>query len=128
MAGDSILMGKRKDTLLYTCPGGCKEVNETEHQCAIRELFEETGIRANPDEIVKIGQTFNDSGVIVHAYKMELNNTRVDSREITTKYDPDDEVFEWEWIRLGSPKWETIKQILQYPIGDNVLFKHLGIE
>lgn len=118
-------MGIRRDTYLYTTPGGHKEMNETDFQCAIRELFEETGIRANPDEIHKIGQSFNEAGVIVHAYKMELNNTRVDSREITTKYDPDNEVFEWEWVEIGSPKWIEVTKKLQHP--DNILFKHLGI-
>lgn len=35
----------------WECSGGCAISGETSRQAAVRELFEETGIRANPAEI-----------------------------------------------------------------------------
>lgn len=35
----------------WECSGGCAVSGETSRDAAVRELFEETGIRANPDEL-----------------------------------------------------------------------------
>lgn len=116
-AGDKILMGMRNDTLLYTLPGGCKNLNESPYQAAVRELFEETGIRIDERmmELKSLGSKMNDGGVLVHAYSLELSTIREGSREITTKYDPDNEVRTWEWIEHNGPRWIDISGRLQHP-------------
>ena len=39
---------EREDRIYYTFPGGGKEENETEEECAKREVLEEFGIIVNP--------------------------------------------------------------------------------
>lgn len=126
-AGDKILMGVRKDSLLWTLPGGHKELNESPYQGAVRELFEETGIRIDERtmELKSLGNKMSDGGVLVHAFSLELNTIREGSREITTKYDPDDEVKSWEWIEHNGPNWDDVLSKLQHP--KNIAFELMRI-
>lgn len=38
--------------LVWGCPSGCREAGEDIGMCAARELWEETGIRADPTPVV----------------------------------------------------------------------------
>jgi len=44
--GDTVLLDCRKDSGLWAFPGGTAETGETPLECAQRELFEETGLKA----------------------------------------------------------------------------------
>lgn len=45
----------------WECSGGCAVSGETSAQAAVRELFEETGIKALPDEIIPVWSIVTDS-------------------------------------------------------------------
>ena len=54
---DAILLVKRKDLPLWDLPGGTLEKNETIIACAIRECYEETGLKVDVNRTV--GKYFN---------------------------------------------------------------------
>jgi 8-oxo-dGTP pyrophosphatase MutT (NUDIX family) len=123
MAGDSILMGQRRDNLLWTFPGGHKRQNENDYQAAVRELYEEAGIQV--DKLDKIGSKLNDQGHLVHIYKCELTTGSPGNRDITNKYDPDQEIKLWKWLRVGSPEFNYTLKVLHHP--KNFALQALGI-
>lgn len=57
-----VLMQRRRDTGQWALPMGKQEIGETPSQCAIRETFEETGVRV---EITGIVGVFSDPGHVV---------------------------------------------------------------
>lgn len=49
-----ILLQERADKDLWGLPGGCQELGENLRITAVREVYEETGLVINPDELVLI--------------------------------------------------------------------------
>lgn len=89
------LWGRRRDTNLYTTPGGKFEDDETPEQAAARELFEEAGIIASPDQLVKLGvREFPERNLTVHCFVIIVH----DSVKPSSANDPDREVSVWEWL------------------------------
>ena len=89
------LWGRRRDTNLYTTPGGKFEDDETPEQAAARELFEEAGIVANPNQLVKLGvREFPERNLTVHCFVAIVP----DSVKPSSVNDPDHEVSVWEWL------------------------------
>jgi ADP-ribose pyrophosphatase YjhB (NUDIX family) len=70
---DHILLAKRKnepDAGLWGFPGGHVDLGETALDAAARELFEETGVVANPDRYLTNLDIIvrNDDGTIAHHF------------------------------------------------------------
>ena len=49
-----VLLQKRKDNLCWAMHGGCVEIGESVEEAAKRELYEETGLRANELELLGV--------------------------------------------------------------------------
>ena len=56
----------------WECSGGCAVSGETSREAAVRELFEETGIEASPDELVLDWTMMTDS-MLRDFYVLERN-------------------------------------------------------
>lgn len=119
MNGNKILMGRRRDTDKWTLPGGHAEGNETPHEAGLRELEEETGIKA--DKLKPLG-----SDMVTRENKqLMINAFRYDTDESTTiKDDPDMEVKKWVWI--STPISEEILDNLHAK--KNVTLHLLGLQ
>lgn len=119
-----ILLGKRRDTGKFTLPGGGMEKNETPEECAKRELWEESGIKAERlTHIVswKIWDGNRNLVRIIHGYKLIYDGPT------TVKLDPDQEVKKWQWIsfRYGNLPFE-VETNLAYK--NNKLLQELGVQ
>lgn len=92
MHNGKMLMGKRRDNDKWTAPGGHLEKGEKPLDGAVRELYEESGIKADPKDLKFIRTIKNpENGYIVHGYRYDI-----DERASTSmKQDPDGEVYRW---------------------------------
>jgi 8-oxo-dGTP pyrophosphatase MutT (NUDIX family) len=120
-----MLMGQRRDSGLWTLPGGGVKPGEDPHHGAIRELFEETGIRSSKMKHLGSQGVVGRSGrpINVHMYQLDLH-----TEPVTHGYnDPDHEVAEWKWVDItehGLP--EFVSKNLHTP--KNVMLKRLGLQ
>ena len=58
---DEILLQERTDRNIWGLPGGCQDLGEDLRETAVREAYEETGIRLDPEEIQLIDTLSGES-------------------------------------------------------------------
>lgn len=112
-SGDKMLMLQRRDNDKWTFPGGHLNDDESFIDGAVRELFEEAGIKANPDELILLGDKQTFQGKTIHVYLYKVNNEVA----TTASNDPDKEAKQFKWLPHILP--EEIKENLYIPVGDN---------
>jgi len=86
-------------------PGGFLEVDETVHQAAIRETWEETGLLVEPGEIVGLYTRLEASVVTIAFEARILGGTAAPTPEATeiVAYAPED--IPWEGIAFKTTRW-----------------------
>lgn len=121
---ERILMLRRADSNNWTMPGGTMKFNESLQECAIREVFEETGLNV---EIVDIIGIYTDPEVRVAYSDGEVR------QEFTVLYyghikggneQIDDESMELRWINMdklseihmATSQKKRIKDVIQFVI------------
>lgn len=120
----AILMGQRRDNGKWTFPGGGLNAGEDAHAGAVRELYEEAGVRAKRLEHIGSKEVSGRTGnkINVHCFRLELPQ-----RVQTTSFnDPDNEVAKWQWIECSKGLPPEIMMELQSP--KNLLLQHLGLQ
>lgn len=92
-----VLLGKRTEDGVWTTPGGGAEPGEEPHQAARRELFEEAGLAAGPNELelVNVGETPRGFKIYSFLWRMPMGLDQI----ATAKLDPDKEVKSWKLYR-----------------------------
>lgn len=121
---NQILLQLRTDRDKWGLPGGCQDLGENLRQTAVREAYEETGIKLNPSEIILIdtlsGKSRKNSypnGDIVY------NNTSLYLAKVslndTSNLKGDSETKKLQFFNLGEiPKnlmdEDLIKSYIQY--------------
>jgi 8-oxo-dGTP pyrophosphatase MutT (NUDIX family) len=131
--GRKLLMGKRRDNGKWTTPGGHLDKGEKPLQGAIREVFEEAGIRLGEDDLIHLkSRTINKytpSGpgekMKVHAYKVFFGSDRLP--KTTVRNDPDEEVHGWQWVPMAGGLPKEIREALHVPLGRNILLDNLNL-
>jgi len=117
-----ILMGRRQDNDLWTQPGGHVERGETPIAGAIRELWEEAGIRATTLKYLGTEDVVCGDGKkrTIHCFAY------FGRPKTTSANDPDKEVRQWVWVPAanGLPK-EVMGNLHSRK---NVLLKLLGLQ
>lgn len=100
--GNKILMGKRKDNGKWTNPGGHMEPGETPVQGACRELFEESGIKAKPEDLEHLATKHvtkpDGKKLTIYGFKYDEGKHKT-----SIKGDPDEEVYRWLWKPIPLP-------------------------
>jgi 8-oxo-dGTP pyrophosphatase MutT (NUDIX family) len=92
-----VLLGKRLEDGKWTSPAGGSEPNENNPlKTAVRELFEEAGIAADPRFLQPISQSKCKNGKICHVYLYVCSSSIL----VTSKLDPDQEVKTWKWFSM----------------------------
>ena len=91
----------RGGKLEWCIPKGHLEPEETKEEAALREVFEETGLKAEiTDYLGEVSYTFNQKGKnvskTVHVFLMEHV-----SGELTMEHDPNHEASELAWVKLN---------------------------
>lgn len=120
MNGDKILMGRRRDSDKWTLPGGHAEEGESAEETGIRELEEETGIKAKKLESLGSEQVKNPNApeLMINCFKYETDEST------SMRNDPDTEVKKWVWV--STPISEDILDNLHAK--KNVTLKLLGLQ
>lgn len=122
-----MLMGKRKDNGRWTQPGGHLEPGEDPRAGAARELFEEAGIKLDPEVLKPLASKTvkkpDGKTIKVYAFVAHVPG----STKSTVRHDPDEEVHRWQEVdvRKGLPK--EIAANLHVPLKDNVVMEALGL-
>lgn len=121
--GDDFLMGKRRDNGRWTLPGGHVSDLESHHQGAVRELDEETGLKAEKLKFVGGRIVEPRQGHSIHLNIYEHNADK--KAKPNFKNDPDKEIDEFRWLNSKEPLPEEILGNLQHP--NNVALDHMGL-
>ena len=111
---DNILMGRRKDSGLYTNPGGGLDKGECPFHGAAREFLEETGLYLKSVKLLEVHLTPEKN--LIYMFQGFLPE---DSLTIDTTSDPDDEVNLWEYVDPNN-----IIEELHVPIRENLIIKY----
>jgi 8-oxo-dGTP diphosphatase len=112
--GEKILMGKRKSELgrgLWAFPGGHLDFGETVEACALRELEEETALKARICQLGGWSSAFfmpDKHYITLFAYVWDFEG----EPQLT---EPDKcEVWEWfDWRDLPKPYYPTIDSLFE---------------
>lgn len=89
---DKILLTYVETKDMYMIPGGGKEEGETDYECALREVEEETGLKVEIiQEIIQIDELYSDEKYVNRYYlarKKELGKKHLTKIEEETKTRP----------------------------------------
>ena len=119
VAGDVLLFKRVKFPFLWTIPAGHITVGEDPHVAALRELREETGIRASRASLIFAGDIRGDScvgGADIHAWRLyhlvlqKMRRPKIEAHEGR----------EWQWCAL-----DNLPDDLTYPV--SFLFSHRAV-
>ncbi len=115
-----MLWGRRRDNGKWTTPAGHLEPGEAPEAGALRELFEEAGLRPN-GPLVALGRGKSpDGSVDVYAFACVADGLP------TTENDPDAEIEEWQWVDVSSGQLPpAIGEHLHVPADKNLLLQLL---
>lgn len=125
LSGTKILTGQRRDNEKWTNPGGHMDEGETLIEAAIREVFEESGIKLDPEELELVSSERIISLHTGKAFSVFAFKANVPKQKASSKEDPDQEVSKWKWVELSheSPELHPQNRHAQH---DSVLC-HLGL-
>ena len=127
MHGNHLLMGKRRDNGLWTCPGGHMDPGEDYFTGALREVEEETGLRLIPIQMQALSDTHqlvDKEGLPLHVQPFVV---QLSERPATSmKQDPDGEVERWRWVDTTNGIPPEMAEQMHTPLNRNVLMQELG--
>ena len=97
----------------WECPSGSALAGESSRQAAVRELWEETGIHAEQEELVFLGST-QDSSAFFDAYVLRRNKS---STRVTLQ---PGETAAAQWVNRGQLIDMAAEQSLALPVAQRL--------
>ena len=127
ISGDEILTGKRRDNGKWTNPGGHMDEGEDIQDAAVREVYEETGIKIDKSQLKHISSELVNShrtgkDFVVHAFTASINK-----KEGNIKIDPDKEFTTLKWVKIH-PDTPELKAENRHAKVDSVLVHLFGLK
>lgn len=95
----------------YTFPGGGVEKNETVEQAVLRELFEETTLKADINKLLYIHKYDDNSEQYFYLLKNCNGLPKLDKNSIEYKVNSKINFYRPEWIKINS-----LSNLLLYPL------------
>ena len=117
IVGSDILMVQHVEQgrAFWTLPGGGIESEETAEACATRELFEETGVRAHPTELIWKRPMGNEStSRIEYCFLMKLDSLD-EANRIFLGVDPEEAGLAAEDRILQGVSWKPLLEMQRDP-------------
>jgi len=111
-----VLFGKRNDNKKWTLAAGGLNPGETPEEGALREMFEETGLRPKKLSFVTTKKTPNNT---VHFFSCQCPG------EPTTENDPDKECSKLQWVDVRGGVPSNIWNNLHGPKGDENIVRQV---
>lgn len=96
---NKILLGCRKEDGIWTGPGGGADMGELPKEAALRELWEEAGIKASHIQLEDLPTLDAKKDKKCHCFMLQIN----DAQEASVHLDPDEEVDAWGWYSVNQP-------------------------
>lgn len=116
-------MGPGWETPEWGFPKGRRDPNESERECALREVWEETGIRRENIQVIEncapIQETFFGSNHIHYCHKYIIANV---DENVEVKFDPTNEHMRRE---IGNIGWFTLEEALEKIRPENIEKKEI---
>ena len=117
-----LLFGKRNWGGKFTMPGGTIHYGEHPTKAAVRELYEETGLK--PTELEELGSEEitipNGQRLHVHSFKARV------AGEPTSANNPDNEIHSWHWVDVSQGLPSSVSGSLHNP--NNPTLRALGLQ
>src|ERR1019366_1455232 len=111
-----VLFGKRNDNKKWTLAAGGLNPGETPEEGALREMFEETGLKPKKLSFVTTKKTPNNT---VHFFSCQCPG------EPTTENDPDKECSKLQWVDVRGGVPSNIWNNLHGPKGDENIVRQV---
>lgn len=120
-----LMMGLRRDNMMWTTPGGHLDEAESPIAGAIRELREETGLEATPEQLQYLGSSLvsgrSGGGVELHMFQLDIGARPM----LDIRNDPDNEVHGWTFVDVSNGISDGMRSALHTP--KNHLLRSLGL-
>ncbi|MBU0531308.1 MAG: NUDIX domain-containing protein [Candidatus Uhrbacteria bacterium] len=95
----------------YTFPGGGLEPNETIEQAVLRELFEETTLRAEIDKLLYVHEYDDDSEQYFYLLKKHYGTPKLHQASIEKQRNSEQDYYEPRWVDIND-----LTNIRLYPL------------
>ena len=123
-----ILLQQRKDNGNWGLPGGCQDLGERLETTAVRELYEETGIKAKEEDLVLINvlsgeprkRTYPNGDIVYNNSTIYLLDINLEEVKIKENYESIKlQFFDIDKIPSNLHDWDEIDEYIRYITKNN---------